>query len=384
MKRKRLLISHPLLGVSGGASAVAAWAIEALRDLCDISLATLETPDFPALNRTFGTSLRETDVTLLLAPPSYSRLLRLLPTQGALLETCLAMRWAQEADRKQRFDILLGTLNEIDFGRRGIQYVHHPWVFLPRPKFEMSWYHYIPGVLNGYRRICATLAHSSNAGLRRNLSLVNSNFIAGRVRQTHGVESVILYPPVPAGFPEVAWEKRRRGFVALGRIHEHKRWDMAVAIIDEVRRRGHDVTFTLIGSRHSAECYARMVELSATRPWFHMLNDLSREELVAEVANHRYGIHTMLEEHFGIAPAELQRAGCIVFVHNSGGPPEIVGGDPRLLFDTVQEAADRIERVLTDTNCEDDLRQHVAAQRDRFSAERFCTSLREIVAGFQE
>jgi glycosyltransferase involved in cell wall biosynthesis len=382
--KKRLLIAHPVFGAFGGGNGVAAWAIEALRDTYDISLATLWTPDCPAVNRTFGTSLRDSDFAVHLAPPSYHRLMRALPTQGSLLETCLTMRLAQEVDRKEHFDVLLGTQNEIDFGRRGIHYVHHPWVFLPRPEFEMLWYHYIPGMLTGYRMLCAKIARSSNAGLRRNLSLVNSDFIARRVRETHGVESMILYPPVPGGFPEVAWEKRQRGFVALGRIHEHKRWDMAIAIIEEVRRRGHDVTFTLIGSRDSPECHARMAALAAERPWFRMLNDLSREELAATVAGHRYGIHTMLEEHFGIGPAEMQRAGCIVFVHNSGGLIEIVGGNPRLLFDNVQEAADKIERVLTDPACEEALRRHVAAQRDRFSAEMFCSSLREIVAGFRE
>jgi glycosyltransferase involved in cell wall biosynthesis len=382
LKKKRILIAHPFLSAIGGGSTVAAWAVEALRDVYDISFATLRPPDCAAINRSFGTSLRDTDFTVHLPPPSYDLLLRTIPIPGALLEQCLTMRWAQNVDRREHFDILLGTQNEIDFGRRGIQYVHHPWVFLPRPYFEMRWYHHIPGMLPGYRAMCMRIARASNAGLRQNLSLVNSSFIADRMRQAHGVESAILYPPVPGGFPEVAWETRRQGFVALGRIHEHKRWDMAIAIIEEVRRRGHDVTFTLIGSRNSKRCYAQMVELSSTRPWFHMLNDLSREELVAEVAHHRYGIHTMEDEHFGIGPAEMQRAGCMVFVHNSGGTPEIVGGDSRLLFDNVQEGADKIERVFTDPVCEEDLRRHVAAQRGRFSAETFCASLREIVAGF--
>jgi glycosyltransferase involved in cell wall biosynthesis len=42
----------------------------------------------------------------------------------------------------------------------------------------------------------------------------------------------------------------------------------------------------------------------------------------------RYGIHGMLDEHFGMAPAELAAAGCIVFVPNDGGQVEIVDDDP--------------------------------------------------------
>jgi hypothetical protein len=91
----------------------------------------------------------------------------------------------------------------------------------------------------------------------------------------------------------------------------------------------------------------------------------------------------MENEHFGMAPAEIQRAGGILFVHNSGGPVEIVGGDQRLLFDTVEEAAGKIVRVLQNAEVEADLRRHVAAQRDRFSAEAFCVSLKDIVEHFE-
>ena len=34
----------------------------------------------------------------------------------------------------------------------------------------------------------------------------------------------------------------------------------------------------------------------------------TRDEMVRKAAECRYGIHLMIEEHFGIAPAELQRS----------------------------------------------------------------------------
>jgi hypothetical protein len=37
-------------------------------------------------------------------------------------------------------------------------------------------------------------------------------------------------------------------------------------------------------------------------------------------------------EPFGMAPAEMAAAGCIVFVPNDGGQIEIVNGDPRLVY----------------------------------------------------
>jgi glycosyltransferase involved in cell wall biosynthesis len=379
--KKSILIAHPYVHPSGGGNLVAAWAIQALCHSYDLSVATLGPIDFDAVNRNFGTSLTPADFTLCVAPESFQRILRRMPTPGALLHICLTMRLAQDLDRLHPFDLLFSTQNEADFGRPGLQYVHYPWVYLPRPEVEFAWYHYIPGALWAYRRACQSLARASNDGLRRNLSLANSEFVAGRIRDVHGTSSVVLHPPVPGAFCDTPWSERTAGFVAVGRIHTGKRWEMAVEILDRVRDGGHDVGLTLIGHRDDEPCHRRLQALAATRPWFRMLHDLDREGLAAEVSRHRYAIHTMHEEHFGIAPAETQRAGCITFVHNSGGPIEIVGGHPLLVFDEVEDAAAKIRRMLADRAVEDQLRAHVAQQRQRFTAERFCESLREIVAG---
>ncbi len=384
MTKKRVLVTHPRLTASGGGNAVAAWTLQALRQNCDLSLATLQPVDYEAINGSWGTSLRDGDFRVHLAPARYLRLLRAFPTPAALLELCLTMRLAQRLDRRHRYDILFGTQNEMDFGRRGINYVHHPWVFLPRPRDDMRWYHYIPGTLHAYRQLCARMARSTNEGLRRNLSIANSSFIAGRIRSVHGIDSLIVFPPVAGDFPDTSWEHRRCALAAVGRLNGCKRWEMAVEIVEKVRRRGHDLALTLIGHRDDAKYERRLQQLAATRPWFRLRLNVTRDELKAAVASHRYGIHTMENEHFGLGPAEIVRAGCLLFAHNSGGPVEIVGGESRLLFDDVTEAADKIERVLANVALETELRRRLEARRALFTAEAFCAAVREIVDRFED
>jgi glycosyltransferase involved in cell wall biosynthesis len=169
------------------------------------------------------------------------------------------------------------------------------------------------------------------------------------------------------------------GIVALGRMHATKRWETAVEIADRVRSLGIDVSLTLISHRDDIECGKRMEALAAARPWFRILYDLPRERMVEEVARHRYGLHTMQNEHFGIAPAELQRAGCIPFVHRSGGPMEIVGHREELMFDDAAEGCERICMVVRDSAAQDELRRFAAERADGFSEERFCTELRGYV-----
>lgn len=379
MSGPRILIAHPFLNPSGGGNAVAAWALQALRDDWHVTFATFGPVDCPALNRSFGTSLRAEDFSVRIAPAFWRGMLRCSPTRSWLLLQCLTMRWARKLDRANRFDVLISTENEADFGRVGIQYVHFPWAYLPRPDVELRWFHRIPGLLGAYRGFCLAISGGSAEGLRRNLSLANSEFIAGRIRHAHHMASTVLYPPVPGGFPAIPWENRVPGIVSLGRMHHVKRWEMAVEIVDLVRERGIDISLTLISHRDQPGYGAQLEALASTRPWFRILYNLPRDQMVREVARHRYGLHTMEEEHFGIAPAELQRAGCLTFVHRSGGPMEIVGHHEELMFGDAEQAADRICRAVRDATLETDLRDFVAQRSDLFSEERFCSQLREHV-----
>jgi len=387
LPRKRILISHPYIHPVGGGNAVAAWAIQALLQDYDVTLALLGPIDIAGLNRNFGTSLDEHSFEVRVAPEKYRRLARWMPTQGALFESSLVVRWAKELDRENHFGVILSTQNEADFGRPAIQYIHFPGWYLPRPAVEMKWFHHIPGLLNLYRSICFRFSDVTKEGIRNNLSLANSTFVADRIRETHeGSDPVLLYPPVPGEFPDMDWNARRPAVIAVGRFASYKRWGMALEIVEAVRRKGHDLGFTLVGQiGHPDDVFEKqkLQDLAAERPWFRILTDLTRQQLTEEIASHRYGIHTMENEHFGIAVAELQRAGCITFVHATGGPVEIVGGDPRLTFLTPAEAAEKIAHAVSDEATGRELLGLVQSRRECFSTDRFSHSLREIVAEFE-
>ena len=118
--------------------------------------------------------------------------------------------------------------------------------------------------------------------------------------------------------------------------------------------------------------------------WIFLEENLSREELVRLVSMHRYGIHGMTEEHFGIAVAELMRVGCLVFIPRGGGQVEIVEGDERLLYATAEEAAEKIIQVMSDRDLQQVLRTHLASKKDRFSTEQFMRRFQELVRHFGE
>ena len=119
------------------------------------------------------------------------------------------------------------------------------------------------------------------------------------------------------------------------------------------------------------------------RSWIRFYHSVPRDEMVRLIARHRYGIHGMLNEHFGIAPAELQRAGCITFVPNSGGPLEIVGGDQRVIYQSIEDAVEKIDRMLRDPSLEAALRRDVALRGETFTEERFMSEFLAAVESFE-
>jgi glycosyltransferase involved in cell wall biosynthesis len=385
-QRPRALVAHPDFSAVGGDNVVVAWTLQALRDEFDVTFATFAKPDLQAINSAFGTSLRPGDFRLCVAPVWRRQLLRRLPIRGAMLTSSLAANWAREVDRRHPHDVAIYTQNEANLGRTGaIQYIHFPGWYLPRPDIEMRWFHRIPGFLPLYRWICFRAGQLTPAVVRGNISLANSRFVAGKIRDVHGVESRILYPPVPGEFPARTWLSRSNAAVCVGRIHPAKRWHMAIDIVEELRRAtGQDVGLTLIGHvdtpAYAAELQSRAAQSGG---WFRILPNLTRSQLRDEVARHRYGIHTMEEEHFGIAPAEIQQAGCILFVHASGGPMEIVGNDPRQMFRTSREGAQKMAAVLTSEALQSELLAAGESRKDMYSPQRFCESLLDIVKSEQ-
>ena len=84
----------------------------------------------------------------------------------------------------------------------------------------------------------------------------------------------------------------------------------------------------------------------------------------------------MIDEHFGIAVAEMLRLGCIPFAHASGGPQETLGGLP-LTFADDEEALRLIADCLGDADRQRLLRTRLAERAERFAPERFMQILLE-------
>lgn len=381
---RRVLLVQPSLQPPGGANGVGAWVLQALTPVHRVTVLSWQPVEIDPINRFFGTSLRRGDFDTTEVPARWRGMFAAVPVPATLLKISLLMRIARQVSAGH--EVVFGVHNEMDFGRRGIQYVHYPTYFRPRPDVDFRWYHRPRSALNLYYRAADSIAGVSVERLKQNLTLVNSDWTGLQVQKSLGVPTRTLYPPVVDPQPGLPWSDRHPGFLAIGRISPEKEYERLMHILARVRQQFPELTLTIVGTwdRYSRRYWERLrAEAQRLGPWIQFQQNITRDEIRQLMATHRYGIHGMREEHFGMAPAELARAGCIVWVPRGGGQMEIVSHEPALMYDSDDDAASKIVRTLTDDSEQARLRAVMSAA-ERFSTAHFVSQVREIVAAFRE
>ena len=382
---RRVLIVQPSMQPPGGGNGVAAWMLQALVRLHRVTVLSWDPVEVDPINRFFGTSLNGSDFDRRLTPRSWRAVLDALPVPAALLRSAVMMRHTRRIS--DSFDVIINAQNETDCGRRCIQYIHYPTYTRPRPAVDLRFYHRSQWVLDRYYEAADRLAGFSLERMKANLTLANSNWTASRTRDHLGIDVQTVYPPVVAGVPGMAWSQRRTGFLAIGRVSPEKEYERVLRILARVRVHVPELTITIVGTcdRHTRRYYKGVRALAESMgSWVSFRENLDRQQIRALMAETRYGIHGMREEHFGMAPAEMVRAGMIVWVPNGGGQVEIVGGAPALVYETEDGAADAIRRVIGDAAEQERLRAALAARSALFGEERFMREMQAIVAAFRE
>jgi len=350
------LVVHADLGGGGGAELYGARVLALLqRRFAHVALvhagADLDAAD---LARRYGVALDARRLSVVSAGPG-ARLLTRLTGRCQLLKYALALRAAR--DPAGHSDLLVSTYGECPIDApRVLQCIHVPLFLDDRRSLKhlgvtgLSW----GGLLarRAYVRLARRLAGWDPEVVRRHATVANSWWTAGAMNAAYRMAHAdCLYPGAEVGIApgepgDAPFGRREDGFVVVGRLVPGKRIETAVAIVEALRRHGRHVHLHVVG--RAAGRYRNTLRRHLWgRPWVHLHEGLPRDRMEALVARHRYGLHAYRHEHFGIAPAELQRLGCLVFVHDSGGQREVIAA-PEQRYRSVRDAVARIERVMDD------------------------------------
>jgi glycosyltransferase involved in cell wall biosynthesis len=377
----RVAVIHPQLVAGGGSEAGAMWTLQALQDESRLTLITMGRPDLESMNRKYGTTVDENKIK--------GRFLRLPPGTRKRFDALRGFRLARYCHRHARdFDVMISAYNLMDFGVAGIQMIAD-FSFDDALRREL---HAESGAADGafykaslgrslYLGLGRTLAGSRGDGWKRNLTVANSEWTRDLLRERFGVASEVVYPPVTGGFPAFPWNEREDGFVVIGRLVPEKGVRRVIEILIDVRRE-KPVHLHIVGRRERT-AHAREIEelCRRNRDWVHLEGEKYGPEKAEFLARHKYGISGCRNEAFGIAVAEMVKAGQVVWVPDGGGQKEIVA-HPGLVYSGRDHAASLILAALGEPAAEAALRYHIKSRADLFSSGRFVEEIRGLVRRF--
>ena len=370
---------QPLIIPGGGTEAVAAWTIQALQQSFSVSLVSFSKVDLDTLNRFYGTELNESTCSLVrpALPPLLAQTRRF-----SVLKDHLMMRYCKSV--QERYDLFISTGGGVDFGRRSIQYYglapdSNLIKVLSGSGDLPGWYRLLK---RSFVRGCAALSGYSETNMLQNATLVTSKWAGEAISAAQGFPNFqVVYPPVREQPTKTPWGERQPTFLCISRIVPEKGVHRTIEIARQVRERGFDISLVIVGRMDDASYWRKIAQLAQENPWITLSEPLQREELQRLMDRCQYGINAAIDEPFGLAVAEMVKAGCIVFVPNGGGQTEIVEAT-ELTYNDTEDAVSKIISILSTESLQKALAHRLAQRAKIFSTQSFCQSIQSVAHEF--
>lgn len=223
-------------------------------------------------------------------------------------------------------------------------------------------------------------------------TLVNSTFTLENLQILWNAPMSLVYPPCEVEhLKEITRELNKPPkfrILSLAQFRPEKDHPLQLQTLYELREIVPDhvfekVTLVLCGSCRNQGDSDRVKDLQDLSKHLSLENNVEFKvnvpysELLEEFSKAYVGIHTMMDEHFGISVVEQMAAGLVMVAHRSGGPLlDIIetseGSRLGFLAQTPEEFAHFIKWILETREEEiNELRERARASCDRFSVKKF-------------
>jgi len=250
-----------------------------------------------------------------------------------------------------------------------ITYIHYP------EAFEI-WYQR-PALLKAYtfprNEMLKILARKNFFGL----ILTNSKFSQQAIEKYIGVKSFVVHPPIKLAdyIPLFKKDDRENLVVTIGRFSPEKRYEDILKIAKRLQK----VKFVVMGSTtNGKESYYEKIRKAIVKN--RLGNVILRPnapftEKMELLGKAKVYLHTMHNEHFGVAPVEGMASGCVPIVHKSGGVwTDVLNGVQGVhgfAYHNMDEACYFIDKIIKDDGFRGKIRRNNAKYIIRFSNNAF-------------
>lgn len=379
---KRFLVVHPQFDGIGGAELVSIRIIEWIARTFDeeITLLTLTPVKVERLIRSGMSESALRKIRFIsVNPPLF---LKNPIDKLQLLKISLVHRRARAIAGGHK--VCISTYNELDFGKRGIQYLHHPSFIDPGILRELNMMGRqsplanLPLARYFYRKLISKVSRDSIDGYKRNITFVNSEFIRDVVERVYGINAEVIYPAFLSGdwfSNEVNWEQRDFKFVSVARIAPDKDILSLIDIYAALQNEFPAAKYVVAGWC-SDRTYENLLLKTARMKGvpLEILKNLSDNDLRALLRTAKFYVHSKIKEHFGISIIEAAACGCLTLVHRSGSAEEIVKA-PELLFENNRDLAAKVKLLLDNNDTRSKAIISLRSRLDEFTIDGFNSKL---------
>ena len=203
------------------------------------------------------------------------------------------------------------------------------------------------------------------------LILANSCFTANAVKEAIGVDSKVLYPPIPSTFYTSENDYCKTGrdnlVVTTARFGQGKGVELIPVIASLTNPNTNFVLIGLAQDPNVVDNVKLIIKKLKLENRVKIITNASRKEIKNYLRKAKVYLHTTRMEHFGISIVEAMAMGCLPVVHDSGGTPEFVPDKYR--YTTEYSAATIVEKAIYGwSEKESEIMRQIA---DRFSEANF-------------
>jgi glycosyltransferase involved in cell wall biosynthesis len=242
-------------------------------------------------------------------------------------------------DKLSQYDLVFNSNNCIRFlpeTTNYVHYIHFPGPAIPKidPKYERTSYELMS---YPYRLICRLTENSVPGKV-----FSNSKFTKEYIELVHDFSHVdVLYPPSLGSVDFTGFSGS--GVVSLGSFHPNKRQLFQLRVAEHFP----NIQFKILGSIASEKYFNRCKDYIRKNNIENvvLIPDATEGTVKQSLEDSRIFLHSMENEHFGIAIVESLNAGCIPVVPDSGGQKEIIP-DRNFRYNSFDGCLSAINRAL--------------------------------------
>ena len=366
----KVAILHNTLNATGGAERLCVASIGALKDAGHtVTLVSFDKTDWSFAQEAFGDIVK----------PDHEKQLfkRKIPYFGIYQRalSCLSLWY-----KKSNYDFIFNTHGDMLPVPCDLTYMYFPTFLLgDSAKYQRNlfWKLYF----KPYRWMQKRLMDKY---VKQGKILTCSTYSQTVIRNIVGRETEIVYPPVDikrfSVHRHIPLNRRKDLVVTCARITPEKR----LHLVPQLARMLPQVQFIIIGSTSavSKSVIKDIMKEAEGLDNFMLISEFSLQKLLSFYAEAKVYLHTMKNEHFGIAVAEAMASGLIPVVHKSGGAWFDIVGEGKYGFgwETLEEAKRWIQHIISE-GCTDFYSPKV--DLNKFSKETYKKRIVEIVEKYK-